>query len=109
RSSTTAPGSAGTPSSATSPPSKPEPDCSKASPPQRKQPLSTTRGELQAGRGRDRADSGNDAEGRHALVHPRAGEAERAEPVDDLADLAHLRPQAAPGRHVQAEQGSAVH
>jgi hypothetical protein len=47
RSSTTAPGSASTPSSGTSPHSKPEPGCSETSPPQRKQALSRIRGELQ--------------------------------------------------------------
>src|SRR5581483_8168174 len=49
RSNTTAPGSANTPSSGTSPRSRPEPGCSKTSPPQRKNPLSRIRGELHLG------------------------------------------------------------
>ena len=48
-------------------------------------------------------------EGRDALVAGVDGRRDRAVAVDGRADLAGVRPQAAPGRHVQAVHRSAVH
>src|ERR1019366_3587557 len=60
------------------------------------------------GRGGDRGDPGGDPEERHALVAGLDGGEVRAVALDDRADLAGLRPQAAPRRRVQAIDGPAV-
>ena len=60
------------------------------------------------GRGGRRGHAGADPAQRHALVAGVDGAAHRAEPLDDRADLAGVRPQAAPGRHVQAVHRPAV-